>query len=161
MHKFYFLCINLYKLNKKILPMQIEKLLDNFIETKNYTEYAYSYNLLQNPSSYYKSQLLLHLLSINNKIEYYKILQTITVEDSSTQEIQFIIDLDLLINTCNIKKIEDLYKSSLSEDIKYFIKKIITNLKEDTVLENKNYEMKNEAYYEEIIKDSMFIVNKK
>jgi hypothetical protein len=140
--------------------MQIENLLNENIKSKNYTDYAYSYNLLQNPSPYYKSHMLLHLLSSNNKKEYYKLLQTVSVEDSESQDIRFIIELDLLINTCNIKKIKDLLISSLPEEVKYFIKKIVDNLKEDSVTECKRYDKKSEVYYEEVIKDSMFIVNK-
>ena len=131
--------------------MNINNLLDKLIKSRNFTEYAFAYNTHPTPSPYYKSIMLLHLLTTNIK-EYYKALQTISVEEANSQEINFIIQLDLLINTCNLKKIKEI---KASDDIQYFIDKIISISTENQNIKEKKISSKD--YYKDIIKDCMFV----
>ncbi|WUR04254.1 uncharacterized protein VNE69_08012 [Vairimorpha necatrix] len=132
--------------------MNINNLLDKLINTKNFKEYAHAYATHPSPSPYYKSIMLLYLLNTNTQ-EYYKYLQSITVEEAKTEEIKFIINLDLLINTCNIKKIKEI---RAKEEIQYFINMVINKTQEN---EKKEEEYKeDEEYYKDSIKNCMSII---
>nr|KAF7431439.1 hypothetical protein H0235_004363 [Vespula pensylvanica] len=52
---------------------------------------------------------------------------------------------------------KELVNSSLLDDLKYFVRKVVNNLKEESVIEYNEYNRKNREYYEKVIKDCMFI----
>lgn len=55
---------------------------------------------------------------------------------------------------------KELVNSSLLDDLKYLVRKVVNNLKEQSVMEYNEYNRKNREYYEKVIKDCMFIVIK-
>lgn len=134
--------------------MSPEQIINDCIKNSDYNTFEHNYNLIT-PTPYYKSIMLMYLLSCNRRSDYYKLLQTIGLDELSNEYINFIVEFDLLINTCNLKKINELSKSCRYNEFTYFINEIYNNLLKDN--EDNITTIDSSTKY--TIQDMMYIIN--
>lgn len=134
--------------------MSPEQAINECIKSSNYNSFEHNYYQIT-PTPYYKSIMLLFLLSRDRRPDYYKLLQTINLEEISNEFISFVIELDLLINTCNIKKIKELTTNCRYQEFTFFLNIIYDNLIKD----NDETVVKASKNNEYTIQDMMYIIN--
>lgn len=106
----------------------LEKICLENIKSSSYDEFELNFNLystFKGKSSYLKAYMLLLLLSQNRKIDYYKLVESISYEELEDENIKMVLFIERCTNTGNLGKLESMKKESRFSEFKEMIGKII------------------------------------
>lgn len=144
---------------------EIENELLKLVKKENFNHYIKKYRIYSSlnikTSSYlnFKCIALLYYLATNDTINYFKLIQSVKIEETEDECLKFIIKVSDLINAYDINELNNMLQNC-SEEFEKLLQIILKRLKDktphDSLLLNKN-DCTDKNNYLENIKDCMYI----